>query len=239
MYTNYTLDLHTHSFASGHGSMDTITAMATSAAQKGIQLLGISDHGPDTPESASLSYFQGLKVAPRTRANIHILYGVEANILDYKGKLDVPNHVLQTLDYTIASMHLPNVAPSSISDNTDAYVHAMENPYVSIIGHCDDVRYPVDFSALMSAARKNHVLLEINHGSLAPNGYRGDTRSNVFTLLELHKKYDYPLLLSSDSHSKNHVGDFSSIIPLLQEVNFPKELILNDKIDIVSKFLAK
>ncbi|MFI3213642.1 MAG: phosphatase [Eubacteriales bacterium] len=239
MIPSYFIDLHTHSIASGHGSMHTIAAMANSASQKGLQILGLSDHGPTTPDSASLSYFQGLILAPKKRENVNILYGVEANIIDTQGTLDLPNSTLSTLDYCIASMHLPNIDPSSEQINTATYIAAMENPHVSIIGHCDDVRYPVDFTAMIKAAIKNHVLLEINNASLAPDSYRGYTRPNAIHLLNLHKKYDYPVLLSSDSHSKDHIGDFSYILPLLQETNFPPNLILNDKPDQILKFINK
>ena len=70
------IDLHTHSLSSGHGSMDTITDMAKAAAAKGIQILGISEHGPATFGSAKPSYFRSLKLAARKRCGINVLYGV-------------------------------------------------------------------------------------------------------------------------------------------------------------------
>ena len=44
----YLSDMHTHSIASGHGTECTITNMARAAAEKGLRLLGITDHGPGT-----------------------------------------------------------------------------------------------------------------------------------------------------------------------------------------------
>ena len=44
----YVCDMHTHSIASGHGTSRTIADMAKAAAAKGIQVLGITDHGPAT-----------------------------------------------------------------------------------------------------------------------------------------------------------------------------------------------
>ena len=40
-----TLDLHTHTVASGHG-YSTIQEMAAAAKEKGIRILGITEHGP-------------------------------------------------------------------------------------------------------------------------------------------------------------------------------------------------
>ena len=42
----YLSDIHTHSIASGHGTTCTISDMAKAASQKGLKLLGITDHGP-------------------------------------------------------------------------------------------------------------------------------------------------------------------------------------------------
>ena len=42
------LDMHTHTVASGH-AYNTIYEMAQSAADKGLELLGIADHGPAMP----------------------------------------------------------------------------------------------------------------------------------------------------------------------------------------------
>lgn len=44
----YLSDIHTHSIASGHGTTCTISDMAKAASQKGLKLLGITDHGPAT-----------------------------------------------------------------------------------------------------------------------------------------------------------------------------------------------
>ena len=39
------MDLHTHTVASGH-AYNTIYEMARSASERGLSLLGITDHGP-------------------------------------------------------------------------------------------------------------------------------------------------------------------------------------------------
>lgn len=44
----YVLDLHTHTYASGH-AYNTMNEMAYAAKEKGLQLLGITDHAPAMP----------------------------------------------------------------------------------------------------------------------------------------------------------------------------------------------
>lgn len=54
----YLSDIHTHSIASGHGTTCTISDMAKAASQKGLKLLGITDHGPATLAAGTFSYFR-------------------------------------------------------------------------------------------------------------------------------------------------------------------------------------
>ena len=56
----YLSDIHTHSIASGHGTTCTISDMAKAASQKGLKLLGITDHGPATLAAGTSSYFRSL-----------------------------------------------------------------------------------------------------------------------------------------------------------------------------------
>ena len=220
-------DLHTHSIASGHGDSITINAMARKASEKGIRLLGISDHGPATPGAARLSYFRSLKNAPRIRESIALRYGAEANIISYQGDLDIPDDILSTLDYVIVSIHRSLLTPGSERENTNAYLAAMEHPNVRIIGHCDDARYQINYQELLSEARKRNILPEINNASLLPEQYRGDTRDNLRSILSCCRSMDYPVLLSSDSHSLADVGNVTLAEDFLNTERFPSELILN------------
>ncbi len=225
----YVCDMHTHTIASGHGTSSTIADMAKKARSLGFSLLGITDHGPATAGAGTPSYFRSLAGAPRERCGIRVCYGAEVNILDFSGALDLSDEVLGLLDYAIASMHRPILKPGSREANTLAYIQAMKHPRVRIIGHCDDVKFPVDYTLLTEAAREYRMILEINNASLSPEGYRGDTRENNRLLLEGCRRNRVPVLLSSDSHGPSHIGDFTYARRMAEEVQFPPELILNDK----------
>lgn len=93
------LDVHTHSLASGHYSDDTVTLMLKQAKKNGLKVLGISEHGPAMPGSCKPSYFMNIVTAPPIRMGIRTLYGAEANIVDHDGTLDLPDELLQKLDY--------------------------------------------------------------------------------------------------------------------------------------------
>lgn len=230
------LDLHTHSIASGHASTATITDIAKTAHTNGLSLVGISDHGPATLCSGKASYFQTLSYAPRVRCGVQVLYGIELNILDFDGRVDLEDSILENLDYAIISMHAPNIPPGNVQQNTNAYIQAMNHPNVKIIGHCDDTSYPVDYQSILDAAMAHNVIFEINNTSLSPEGYRGDTIANNTTILELCAKNNYPVILGSDSHGIEHVGNFTYALELIKRTQFPEHLILNTSVDYMLDF---
>ncbi len=161
----YLSDIHTHSIASGHGTTCTISDMAKAASQKGLKLLGITDHGPATLAAGTFSYFRSLIYSPRKRFDVELLYGIELNILATDGKTDLPQELLDKLDYAIASMHYQNFRPKTREENTAAFLNVMKNPVVKILGHIDNPQYDIDYDAVVKAAGENGVLLEINEAS--------------------------------------------------------------------------
>ena len=235
----YEVDIHTHTIASGHGSGATITDMVKAAKAHHLKILGISDHGPAILGGGRVSYFRNLKYAQRERLGIKMLYGAEADITNHRGDLDLSDDVLKGLDYVIASMHSPVIKPGTVEENTAAYIEAMKNPHVSVIGHCDDTKFPVDPFRLFDAAMKYHVLLEINNSSLSPDGYRGDTKYTDLVLLNLSVHFNYPVLFSSDSHGTEHVGDFTYAEDAARLAKVPRSLILNHSSEALLSFLAE
>ena len=173
--TKYVLDSHTHTIASGH-AYNTINEMARAAADKGLLLLGITEHAPALTGSCSEIYFQNLKVVPREKYGIRLLLGAELNILDENGTVDLSERSLPGLDVGIASMHPGCYECGSRDANTEAYIKAMDTPHVDIIGHPDDGRFPIDALALVQAAKEKHVLIELNNHSLNPKSFRQDAR---------------------------------------------------------------
>ena len=58
------LDVHTHTVASGH-AFSTLQEMVRTAADKGLQILGITEHTGGIPGTCSPIYFRNLPVVPR------------------------------------------------------------------------------------------------------------------------------------------------------------------------------
>ena len=233
------IDLHTHSISSGHGSTDTVNDMAKAAARAGLQILGISEHGPASANSAKPSYFRSLKLANRNRFGVQILFGAEVNIITPAGALDLDDDVLAGLDYALASIHPPTLTPYEHRDLTHAYVNAMEHPNIRFLGHIDDARFPVDFERLLAIAKEKNVYPEINNNSLMPDAYRKGGQENCRKILKICKKINLPVLLSSDSHGVKNIGNMEYVYPLLDETNFPSSLIINYNTELLWKILNK
>lgn len=100
------LDLHTHTTASGH-AYNSLYEMVRSASVRGLSLFGCSDHAPAMPGSCHSFHFINFKVLPRTLYGVRLMMGVELNIMDYDGTVDLEQSVLEPLDYAIASLHQP------------------------------------------------------------------------------------------------------------------------------------
>ncbi len=220
------IDVHTHTLASGH-AYNTIHEMAQAAAAAGIFVLGITEHAPKMPGSCHTMYFMNLKVLRRELYGVRMLFGAELNVLDMQGTLDLPDSVLDTLDIAVASIHLPCYQKGTKEQNSTAYINAMKNPHVNIIGHPDDERLGFDYEMLVEAAKEHHVLLEVNNSSLAPNGYRVGAWQNYLTMLALCKRLEVPVIMSRDAHTAFDVGNHEYAKKLLLEADFPERLIAN------------
>ena len=234
----FVLDIHTHTLASGH-SYSTIREMAHAASKRGLKLLGITEHGPKMPGSCHELYFQNLKVVDRQMCGVELLLGAELNIMAPDGTVDLPDSILQKLDITIASLHVPCMKPGTLEENTRAYVNAIKNPLINIIGHPDDRRYPVDYKEIVLAAKEYDTLIELNNASLTEGGARVNARPLDIELLGLCKEYEVPIIIGSDAHIHLAVGNHEQAEVLLTEVNFPEHLIVNQNEDYLKKYVNR
>ena len=232
------LDVHTHSVASGH-AYSTIQEMAQAAAEKGLQLLGITEHSPGIPGTCDPIYFRNLHVVPRYMYGVELLLGAELNIIDYKGTIDLEEFYFPMLDIRIAGIHSLCYTPGSIEENTSAVIGAIRNPVIDIISHTGDGTALLDFEPIVLASKEYHTLLEINNSSLNPGRNKVHARDNNLTILRLCKQYEVPVILGSDAHISFDVARHEHIYELLQETEFPEALIMNDKVEAFKLRLQK
>ena len=232
------IDMHTHTVASGH-AYSTIHENIQFAKKHGMKFLGTSDHGSTMTGGPAEYFFHNLKVVPREMDGVKILRGMEANILDVNGNIDeLDSKALDGIDYIIASLHIVCIEPSTKEDNTMAILNVMDKEKVKIIGHPDDARYELDYEAIVKKAKEKNILLEVNNSSLSPNTSREGARENILKYLELCKEYGVRIIMGTDSHICYDIGVFQYAEAIIEEANFPKELVINYWEDQIIEFFG-
>lgn len=216
-------DTHTHTLVSGD-AFSTITENITAAKAKGLKALAITDHTTSSPSAPEALYFYNTIALPDVWEDVIILRGAEVNILDYKGKLDLPDSILENLEWVIASMHKVVMLPQSKKEHTHAWLSIAENPLVDVIGHCGDPAYPFELEPVLKAIKKNDKVIEINTHS--PVGRPG-SEPICIEIAKLCMKYSIPVVINSDAHFHGRIADFEKGIRLLETISFPEELVLN------------
>ena len=235
---NIELDMHTHTLASGH-AFSTLQEMAKAGAEKGLKLLGITEHTPGIPGTCAPIYFRNLHVVPRQMYGIELMLGAEINILDGEGNLDADEELMKRLDIRIAGIHSLCYTSGTKEENTYGMVQAIRHPYIQIISHPGDGTALLDFEPMVLASKECGTLLEINNSSLKPTRNKVDARDNNRELLRLCRRYEVPVILGSDAHISFDIANYEYLYPLLQETEFPEELIVNRSVEVFRKCLKK
>lgn len=218
------VDLHTHTVASGH-AYSTITENALAASRKGIKLLGMTDHGPSMPGAPSLYHFGNLAVLPSEIGGVSILTGVEANITSHEGELDIPLRYLAKMKVVLVGLHLYCYPGGTAEQNTAAYLKAMENPFTDMMVHPGRPEFALDLEQIAKAAADMEVPVEINNSSLSAQ--KRGSWDNCRLFAGYMAKYRGSVILGSDAHFWDRVGEFGFALELVKEAGIKETQILN------------
>ena len=233
------IDVHTHSIASGH-AYSTLVEMVSEAQNRGLKIFGITEHTPALPGACHSIYFRNLHVVPRQWDDMRLLLGAELNIINSKGDIDLEDEFFPMLDIRIAGIHKLCWENGTAEENTEGMIRVIQNPWINVISHPGDGTAELNFEPIVIAAKEHNTLLEINNSSLNP--VRGKTHKSIpnnIEILNLCKKYEVPVILGSDAHITFDIANYDNILPLLNETEFPEELIINDKPNAFIKLLEK
>ena len=238
-------DYHTHTKCSdGKG---TVEENVLAARKRGLRELGIADHGPAGLFVGVKRAETLLKVKKLTREcnekypDICVKAGVEANILNIEGKLDVPQKILKELDQVLVGFHLQIFSPTfkgmkeivfdnfwtklvkkdraSLrlrNNNTKASVEAVLRNSVNIFTH-PGLHISIDTKELARACAKKETALEIN--------CRHVEEAREF--VDVGIKEGACFVISSDAHRPEDVGNLEKGIKVVEDLKIPPELVLN------------
>ncbi|MGQ9475189.1 MAG: phosphatase [Actinomycetota bacterium] len=230
------VDLHVHTVSSGH-AYSTVEECARWAAEKGLEAIAITDHGPAVPGSGNIYHFWNLKVIPRRLHGVIILRSVEANILDTEGTLDLPDKVLAALDVVHAGLHpYTGYQGEGVEENTAALLAALRHPLVDIVVHPDNPAYPVDMEAVVEEAVKEGKALEVNNSSF--HYTRGGSEENCRRMVRLLAERKGLVAVGSDAHVASFAGEFREAIEILRETDIAQDSVINYSLERLEEFLA-
>lgn len=233
----FVADVHMHSLLSGH-AFGTVRELAFEGANRGMKLIGVTEHGPGIPGTCDPIYFRNIIDAPRCLYGVEMLYGSEVNVLN-SGKVDLDRRHLDCLDYAVAGIHGLCYEDAGIVGNTDNVISCMADPKVRFISHPDADNYPLDYKALVEGAKEFNVALEVNNSSLRKPALRPGCIENYAKMLPLCMEYGVNIIVNTDSHDPSQVGDFTLATALLEKLHMDENLILNLDLGRLKKFLLE
>jgi putative hydrolase len=229
-------DLHTHTLASGH-AYSTINELATAASQIGLQAIAMTDHGPAMPGGPHRYHFCALRFIPKQIAGVRIFRGVEANVLDEEGTLDLEQSLLEQLDFVMAGLHENcGFCGNDIDRNTATLIKVMENPRVKCISHPGNPVFPLHYERVARAALETGTALEINNSSLGVS--RKGSSENCARIARLCAEMGTPVMLGSDAHIAQGVGVFDDALRLISQAGIREEQVMNADYSRLLAFLA-
>ncbi len=227
-------DTHCHTVASGH-AYSTIMENITEAKKQGLYAIAITDHGRTMPNPPGQWYFGNLQILPKSIDGVNILKGIEANVLNSNGDLDLPDGV--NFDWVVASIHDAAYSDNQDIDScTNAWLNIAKNPKVNVIGHSGLPNYVYDYEKVIPIFGENNKLIEINNSSFA---VRKGSNGNCKKIAEVCKKHGVSVIINSDAHFCMQIGKFDKCIKLLEEIDFPEELIINADVSRFKKYLEQ
>ena len=198
-------DFHMHTVASD-GDCD-IPDLVQAAKKLGYKYICITDHSKSSAIANGMSarrlaqQIEQIRTLNETVKGVTIFAGCEVDILA-NGKMDFENELLAELDFVMASVHSAMASPRE--KVTARTLKAMDNPYVTCIGHPTGrligqrEAMDLDMTAVIEHAAQTHTALEVN-----ANPWRLDLKD---THCRMAIEAGVKLVIGTDAHSSDGLG---------------------------------
>lgn len=249
-----TFDLHTHTVLYRTNGRKVLHAKGSveenvaAAAEKGLAAVGISNHGPGhltygLELSALKDLREEIRQAQERHPEIRICLGVEANIINTSGHLDLLSENFSQFDYVMAGYHygifgeepvraallhggnwlcehippLRGIAGNTLKKaNTRRVIRAVQTNRIRVLTHPGD-KGPLDIETVAAACAASGIWMEIN------NYHRDLTVESI----RRAAKYNVRFVIGSDAHTPERVGGFEKALERAFEAGISPERIVN------------
>ncbi len=246
-------DYHTHTTYSRHNhGKDSVLDNASTAANKGLKQIAITDHGFNHGFGIRRKDIPQLHediLNAKEITGVDILLGVEANLISLDGQVDICEEDLDFLDIflmgyhklikpsefkgyfnlTLASCFSNIFKPSQerIDKNTTAFLKALDKYPIDVITHLNYGGFPTDTLAVAKMAKQKGVYIELNGKRI------NFTDDEIMTMAAEGVKF----IVNSDAHSADRVGEVNLGMNTIYRLNIPLNLVAN--VDKIPKFNKK
>jgi DNA polymerase (family X) len=219
-------DVHMHTVETD--GRNTIEEMAEAAKARGYKYMAITDHSKNLAfangldDTRAVAHIARIREAGKKIDGITIFAGIEVDILA-DGDLDLSDDVLAQMDIVIASVH--SVFNQDSAKMTERLLKAVGNPNTSIIGHPTGriqlrrEAYAFDMTAVLAAAAKNKVAMELN-------SYPDRLDLNDVHLRQA-KQQGVKIVINTDSHHTSHMEKIRYGILQARRAWLTKDDVLN------------
>jgi DNA polymerase (family 10) len=219
-------DVHMHTVETD--GKNTIEEMAEAARARGYAYMAITDHSKNLAfangldDKRAVAHIARIREAGKKIEGITIFAGIEVDILA-DGDLDLSDDVLAQMDIVIASVH--SVFNQESAKMTDRLLKAISNPNTSLLGHPTgriQLRrdaYPFDMHAILTAAAKHKVAMELN-------AYPDRLDLNDVHLRQA-KQQGVKIVINTDSHHTSHMEKMRYGILQARRAWLTKDDVLN------------
>jgi len=231
------MDLHIHSqYSHGKGSIQDIIKVGIT---KNLDYLAITEHVRF--QSSWFASFLSEMEAAQKEKHIEVLSGIESKVLDFCGRLDATERMVQTVDLIVASVHrIPtfhdmsgDLVVEKVNQDrayvVDLYLRALSgiasNPEVDVAGHPFHLlkamgvkkigrEYKIELAKLFSISEK---AVEVNSFYHVPD----------LEFLKICVREGVRISIGSDAHTLEDVGNVKWSMRLLKEAGGTAEDIID------------
>lgn len=232
----FKVDTHTHTYASGH-AYSTLIENAQSAKKNGLVMFCTTDHAESMPGAPHYWFFSNQKILPRYLEGVAIIRGIEANIINIEGDIDIPLSVDRNLDWVIASFHEPVFVPSNRETHTEALLNVIQSGRVDALGHLGNPNFDFDFATVLQCAKEYNVAIEINNTTLKGNSRVGSV-DRCYEIAQIGKELGVFFTTGSDAHFCHDVGNLDLVGELMDRVGIKNEKVITHSAKQFLSFLA-
>ena len=247
-------DMHTHTIYSKH-AFSTLKENLDAAILHGMKYIANTDHSYGNTVSNIDQQNEEARISLINRVNPYygtaVISSMESNLKRIFTEYD--KFICHDLiKYRLFGLHswfyyIPNMIPKdlpklfeiAISDcKCNAFAHIEREINQMLYGNHGKEVTPIVKDALkeiVDLAKDHDVLLEVNESSLRNDNYGNTERMRCW--LEMALDNGNRIVLGSDAHFCEEVGVFANSIALLNELQYPKDLIINCNEEEIKKFM--